>query len=111
MTTIWAFLSDPAHREVLSWIGGGLVVICGGLWTVVTFLRKPAAAAAGRDGRRTNRTTIVNGLAGWPLAALVGALAGALVLVAALSGPRVTATEGGIGVGGDVSNSPITTNR
>lgn len=106
MTALWAFLVDPANREVVSWIGGGLVVICGGLWTVVTFFRKPAAAPAGQGGSR--KTT--NGLSGWPLVALVGSLVGALVLVLVLSGPRVEATEGGVGVGGDVNGGTITTN-
>ena len=65
---------------MLSWIGGGLAAICGGLWTLFTFFRKPAAAPTGRGG---SRTTTTNGLSGWPLVALVGALAGALVLVVA----------------------------
>lgn len=97
----------PAHRAVLSWIGGGLVVICGGLWTLITFFHKSATAPDGRSGSRTT----TNGLSGWPLVALVGALAGALVLVVALNGPRVTVTEGSVAVGGDVTNSSITTNR
>jgi hypothetical protein len=106
MAAIWAFLSDPANREVLSWIGGGLVVVCGGLWTVVTFFHKPAATPTGGAGSRT-----INGLSGWPLVMLVAALAGALVLVAALSGPRITATGGGVGIGGNVSGSTITTGQ
>jgi hypothetical protein len=108
MTTIWAFLSDPTNRDVLSWIGVGLVVVCGGLWTVITFFRKPAAAPGGEGGARI--TTY--GLSGWPLVMLVGVFAGALVLVAAMSGgARVTASNGGVGIGGSVSGSTITTGQ
>jgi hypothetical protein len=96
---IWKFLGDPANCELLSWIGG-LVVVCGGLWTVFTFFHKPAGAA-GDGGAR-----IMNDLTGWPLVALVAALAGAVVLVAALSGPRVTARNGNVGIGGN-NSGPI----
>ena len=47
MSALWAFLSDPAHQATLAWLGGGLVTLAGGLWTVVTYLRpRPAAAPA-----------------------------------------------------------------
>lgn len=104
MATIWAFLSDSTNRAVLSWLGGGLVMVCGGFWTVVTFFRNPTPAS-------TSGRIITNGLAGWSLVALVGTLAGALVLVAALSSPRVTASNGGVSVGGNVSGSSISTDQ
>ena len=31
-------LKDPDKRAILSWIGGGAVVVAGGIWTVVTFV-------------------------------------------------------------------------
>ena len=93
---IWEFLSDPAKREVLAFLGGGLVVVCGGLWTAVTFFAKPVGGGSAGGG-----TSITHGLSGWPLVALVTALAGAVVLVAAVSGPRVTATDRSVGFGGD----------
>jgi len=31
-------LKDPDKRAILSWIGGGAVVVAGGVWTVVTFI-------------------------------------------------------------------------
>jgi hypothetical protein len=40
----WAFLSDPGNREVLGWIGGGIVVVAGGAWAMVKF-------AAGEERR------------------------------------------------------------
>ncbi len=38
MSEIWAFLSDPNNRNTLAWIGGGIIVVAGGVWTVVRFL-------------------------------------------------------------------------
>ncbi len=51
MEAVWAFLEDPANRDVLTWVGGGLVVVIGGLWAVLTFFvgRKPSVSASG-DG-------------------------------------------------------------
>jgi tetratricopeptide (TPR) repeat protein len=31
-------VKDPDKRAILSWIGGGAVVVAGGIWTVVTFV-------------------------------------------------------------------------
>ena len=56
MEAIWRFASD--NQEVLSWLGGGIVVVAGGIWTVAKFFLKrekpkPVSAvsgvAAGRD--------------------------------------------------------------
>src|SRR5450631_3019058 len=37
--TFWlgGILKDPEKREVLSWLGGGAVVVAGGIWAVFTF--------------------------------------------------------------------------
>jgi stage V sporulation protein SpoVS len=32
---LWAFLRERSNREVLAWIGGGVVVVVAGLWTAV----------------------------------------------------------------------------
>jgi len=37
MEAILAFLKDPGNRDVLTWLGGGIVVVGGGLWAVVKF--------------------------------------------------------------------------
>jgi hypothetical protein len=66
MEAIWRFVSD--NQQVLSWFGGGCVVVAGGLWTVTKFFLKrekpkPVSAvsgvAAGRDIHRS-RITITN---------------------------------------------------
>jgi hypothetical protein len=40
LDAFWVFLKDPANREVLGWIGAGIVVIAGGVWAVVKFFSK-----------------------------------------------------------------------
>ena len=41
-TDLWALLQDEKNRVVLSWLGGGLVVVVAGLWAVFKLLhRKP----------------------------------------------------------------------
>lgn len=75
---IWAFLHNADNRAILSWFGGGFVVLAGGIWVIFKFAwsEKPksvppaptvqateGAVAAGRDirdskieiGRRTGR--------------------------------------------------------
>ena len=49
---IWAFLSDPANRVVLAWLGGGLVVGLGGVWTVFTYFRPSSTANKARSDPR-----------------------------------------------------------
>ena len=49
---MWDFLTDPQNQQTLSWLGGGLAVICGGLWAVFRFVlerrgRPGAPASAG----------------------------------------------------------------
>lgn len=38
MRSFWSFISKPANRAVLGWLGGGVVIVAGGFWAVVTFL-------------------------------------------------------------------------
>ncbi len=38
MGAVWAFLRNPTNRLLLSWLGGGAVVIVGGVWAVVTYV-------------------------------------------------------------------------
>jgi hypothetical protein len=71
MSSIWTFLQDEAHRTVLAWIGGGVVVVVGGLWAAFKFFvskEKPKPASptvsvapggvgAGRDIRNSKVDT------------------------------------------------------
>jgi hypothetical protein len=38
---MWDWLKDPENRNVLAWLGSGLVVLAGGLWAVFTYLYPP----------------------------------------------------------------------
>jgi TIR domain len=38
---IWAFLIQRKNREVLAWIGGGLVVVATGLWAIFVYVFPP----------------------------------------------------------------------
>jgi hypothetical protein len=38
LSSIWDFLKDGSNQAVLSWIGGGIVVVAGGLWAALKYL-------------------------------------------------------------------------
>jgi hypothetical protein len=38
MEAVWEFLRKPRNQKLLSWLGGGGVVIAGGIWAVVTYV-------------------------------------------------------------------------
>jgi hypothetical protein len=68
MDAILQFVTD--NRDTLSWLGGGVVVVAGGLWTVTKFFLKrekpkPVNAvggvAAGRDIRDSPITISTTG--------------------------------------------------
>jgi hypothetical protein len=42
---LWKFISQKRNREVLGWLGGGLVVLATGLWAAIVYffpLQKPS---------------------------------------------------------------------
>jgi hypothetical protein len=123
MSEIWTFLTQPENRETLSWLGGGLVVVCGGLWAALKFflVRRgggPADAggaapgvsarhggiAGGRDVKIDNRS----GMPASHLVLLILAFLGAILIAVSQGGNRVS-VDNGVGVGGDVEGSTITT--
>ena len=50
MKPLWLFLSEKRNREVLGWIGAGLVVLASGIWAVTVYLFPPHGA---QDGKPT----------------------------------------------------------
>lgn len=68
---IWRFLSKEANRKILSWIGGGVVVVISALWAAFVYFAPPSKPA---------------------------------------SQPSVTASGGGVAIGGDVTGSNISVN-
>ena len=124
MSEIWSFLTQPENRETLSWLGGGLAVVCGGLWAALKFLlngaggggRSSGAAspapsvladrgglAAGRDVRIDNRS----GTPAGHLALLILAFVGAILFAVSQAGNSVSVNNG-VGIGGNVEGSSIT---
>ena len=60
---IWAFLSDPQNRDVLGWLGGGLVVVAGGAWAVIKFFASSGAPAKANAAPPAHRMTSRDGVA------------------------------------------------
>jgi len=54
--TIWAFLKNAQNREILGWLGGGLVIVIGGLWAAFKFFH-----AKSKDERPATPTIIAGG--------------------------------------------------
>ena len=40
LDALWAFLKNPANRDALGWVGGGIIVVVSGLWAVIKFLAR-----------------------------------------------------------------------
>ena len=36
MASVWSYVAKPENRQILSWVGGGLVALAAGAWAVVT---------------------------------------------------------------------------
>jgi tetratricopeptide (TPR) repeat protein len=34
---LWDFLKDPGNQQVITWLGGGIAAIAGGIWVVIKF--------------------------------------------------------------------------
>lgn len=60
LAEVFDFLRDEGNRQVLSWVGGGLMAIASGVWVVVKFFLKRSAQKAAR-GERGGRMTVVVG--------------------------------------------------
>jgi hypothetical protein len=35
---VWSIIAKPKNRQILSWVGGGIVAVVVGSWTVVTYV-------------------------------------------------------------------------
>jgi hypothetical protein len=44
MEKLWSFLRQKRNREVLGWVGGGLVVVAAGLWAVIVYVFPPSSS-------------------------------------------------------------------
>jgi hypothetical protein len=41
MSSLWEFIRQKRNREVLGWLGGGLVVAATGLWAAIVYFFPP----------------------------------------------------------------------
>jgi hypothetical protein len=41
MGKLWAFLRKKTNREIIAWLGGGVVVVIAALWTAFVYLFPP----------------------------------------------------------------------
>ena len=37
MISLWSIIAKPRNRQILSWVGGGVAAVAGGIWVVVTY--------------------------------------------------------------------------
>lgn len=49
LQVVWGWLSDPNNQDTLALLGGGVVVVAGGFWTVIRYAFRPKPAATGSD--------------------------------------------------------------
>jgi hypothetical protein len=59
MEAIWRFLGDKRNRVILSWLGGGAVVVIGGLWAAFIYFagdKQSPAPSSGAVEQHTNGT-------------------------------------------------------
>jgi hypothetical protein len=48
MNSLWEFILQKRNREVLGWLGGGLVVAATGLWAAIVYLLPPQKSSEPR---------------------------------------------------------------
>jgi hypothetical protein len=73
MASHGAFIANPKNRQVLSWVGGGIVAVAAGAWAVVTYVwpahETPKAVCAQQGvvvGGNVSGSTLANTATGSP---------------------------------------------
>jgi hypothetical protein len=71
MDGVFRFLQKPSNQRLLSWLGGGGVVLAGGIWAVITYVwpshEAPSALCAEQGvalGGNVSGSTITNTVTG-----------------------------------------------
>lgn len=54
LDAFWSWLKDPANRDVIGWIGSGVVIVVGSVWAVVKFFAKPRGNGGRAPSVRAN---------------------------------------------------------
>jgi hypothetical protein len=50
MSGLWSFLSAKSNREIIGWLGGGIVIVIAGLWTAFVYFNSPKGNTSGVGG-------------------------------------------------------------
>ncbi|MEA3029223.1 MAG: hypothetical protein QOG13_548 [Sphingomonadales bacterium] len=100
MSRLVRFLRDRQNRELLGWIGGGVIVLASAAWAVFIYIRPPEPSAHRETNALTNASEI-----------------GAVQAPSAKSMPNrtdappvsqnIVATEGSVVIGGNASNVSV----
>jgi len=62
MSSLWEFFRQKRNREVLGWLGGGLVVAATGLWASVVYFFPPQKSSEPRPANvQADRCGVASG--------------------------------------------------
>jgi hypothetical protein len=50
MSGLWSFLGSKKNREIIGWLGGGIVLVIAGLWTAFVYFNSPKGDGGGGAG-------------------------------------------------------------
>lgn len=102
------FLRDRRNREVLGWLGSGLVVLAGAAWAVFTYVRPPPATIPLRADTAAN-ASLATAPAELNAANQVRAQGPDRATEPAAT--EMTASDGGVIIAGNATNTNINTGR
>ena len=61
LDALWTFLSNPANQGTLTWIGGGIFVVVGGVWAVVKFFARKSDGGGSKPSVRADNGSVAAG--------------------------------------------------
>jgi hypothetical protein len=50
MSGLWSFLGAKKNREIIGWVGGGIVIVIARLWTAFVYFNSPKGEGGGSPG-------------------------------------------------------------
>lgn len=64
---LWSFVGKPRNREILAWLGGGLIALATGLWAVFIYLVPPKADKSAEGIQATCGVAVGGNISGSPV--------------------------------------------